>query len=74
MTRAAASTAIEIGEAIIPSEEQERLLRRIEDIRSMLRDCKSLDVVETLLLALADCEQRLAWVEGEAVTAQPAEP
>ena len=45
----------------------------MEDIRSMLRDSKSLDVIEMLLLALADCEQRLAWIDGEAaVTVQPA--
>jgi hypothetical protein len=31
----------------------------------MLRDAKSLDVIETLLLALADCEQRVAWIDGE---------
>jgi hypothetical protein len=44
----------------------------MDDIRSMLRDSKSLDVVEMLLQALADCEQRLAWAEGEtALTASP---
>lgn len=31
----------------------------------MLRDAKSLDVIETLLLTLADCEQRVAWIDGE---------
>jgi hypothetical protein len=37
----------------------------------MLRDARSLDVIETLLLALADYEQRLAWIDGEdVVTAQ----
>jgi hypothetical protein len=53
--------------------ERERLITRIEDIRSMLRDSHSLDVIETLLLALADCEQRVAWIDGEdAVTPEPA--
>ena len=38
----------------------------------MLRDAKSLDVIETLLLTLADCEQRVAWIDGEnAVTVEP---
>ena len=60
------------AEAIIDSE-RERLVGRMEDIRSMLRDSKSLDVIEMLLLALADCEQRLAWIDGEVpVTAEPA--
>lgn len=38
----------------------------------MLRDSKSLDMIETLLLALADCEQRLAWANSEDVTPDPA--
>jgi hypothetical protein len=60
------------AEAIITSE-KERLVARIDDIRSMLRDAKSLDVIEMLLLALADCEQRVAWIDGEdAVTVEPA--
>ena len=60
------------AEAIVTSE-RERLVRRIEDIRSMLRDAKSLDVIEMLLLTLADCEQRVAWIDGEdAVTPEPA--
>jgi hypothetical protein len=55
------------------STEKERLLLRIDDIRSMLRDAKSLDVIETLVLALADCEQRVAWIDGEhAITSDPA--
>ena len=45
--------------------EKERLLARIQDIRSMMRDAKSLDVIEMLVLALADCEQRVAWIDGE---------
>lgn len=48
----------------IPTE-QARLLGRMDVIRSMLRDANSLEVIETLLLVLADCEQRLSWVEGE---------
>jgi hypothetical protein len=56
----------------IPTDEQDRLVRRIEDIRSMLRDSESLDMIETLLLALADCEQRLAWANSEDVTPDPA--
>jgi hypothetical protein len=41
----------------------------------MLRDAKSLDVIETLVLALADCEQRVAWIDGEdAVTPEPTSP
>ena len=52
------------------SSEREKLVGRIEDIRSMLRDCNSLDVIETLVLALADCEQRVAWIDGE-VTPEP---
>ena len=60
------------AEAIITSE-KEQLVARIDDIRSMLRDAHSLDVIETLLLALADCEQRVAWIDGEdAVTPEPA--
>lgn len=54
--------------------ETERLLARMDDIRSMLRDSKSLDVVEMLLQALADCEQRLAWAEGESAVTEPASP
>jgi hypothetical protein len=47
----------------------------MDDVRSMVRDAKSLDVVETLLQVLADLEQRVAWVEGEdAVTPEPASP
>jgi DNA-binding winged helix-turn-helix (wHTH) protein len=53
--------------------ERERLVARIEDIRSMLRDANSLDVIETLVLALADLEQRVAWIDGE-VTPEPASP
>jgi hypothetical protein len=45
----------------------------MEDIRSMIRDANSLDVIETLLLALADCEQRVAWIDGE-ITPDPASP
>jgi hypothetical protein len=56
----------------ISSAEEARLLARMDYIRSMLRDATSLDVIETLLQALADLEQRLAWVEGEAVTSEPA--
>ena len=55
----------------IPTE-QARLLGRMDDIRSMLRDAKPLDVVETLRSMLADCEQRLIWVEGENLPAEPA--
>ena len=53
--------------------EKEKLLTRMEDIRSMIRDANSLDVIETLLLALADCEQRVAWIDGE-ITPDPASP
>jgi hypothetical protein len=60
------------AEAIITTE-RERLVTRIEDIRSMLRDSTSLDVIETLVLALADLEQRVAWIDGE-VTPEPASP
>ena len=61
------------AETIITSE-KERLLARMDDIRSMLRDSKSLDVIEMLLQALADCEQRLAWAEGETAVTDPASP
>ena len=60
------------AEGII-TKEKERLLARIADIRSMLRDTKSLDVIETLQLALADLEQRVAWIDGE-ITPEPATP
>jgi hypothetical protein len=43
----------------------------MEYVRSMLRDAKSLDVIETLLQVLADLEQRLAWVDTESVTSEP---
>ncbi|HUQ22415.1 MAG TPA: hypothetical protein VM049_05310 [Gaiellaceae bacterium] len=44
----------------------------MDEIRSMLRDTNSLDVIETLLQALADCEQRLRWVEGEeSISSEP---
>ena len=39
----------------------------------MLRDAKLLDVIETLLLTLADCEQRVAWIDGE-IKAEPVAP
>lgn len=53
------------------SAEEARLLGRMEYVRSMLRDAKSLDVIETLLQVLADLEQRLAWVDTESVTSEP---
>jgi hypothetical protein len=43
----------------------------------MLRDTTSLDVIETLVLALADLEQRVAWIDGEVtpeITPEPASP
>jgi hypothetical protein len=43
----------------------------------MIRDAKSLDVIETLEQALADCEQRVAWIDGEIrpeITPEPASP
>jgi len=46
----------------------------MDDIRSMLRDARSLDVIETLVLALADLEQRLKWVEGERANDDGAAP
>lgn len=52
-------------EATIPTEEQERLLRRMDEVRAVLRDSTSLDLIETLLEVLADCEQRLRLVEGD---------
>ena len=60
--------ASKITEAIIATEEHERLVRRMDDVRSMLRDSTSLDLVETLLQVLADLEQRMGWAEGEAAT------
>ena len=46
----------------------------MDDIRSMLRDARSLDVIETLVLALADLEQRPKWVEGERANDDGAAP
>jgi hypothetical protein len=48
------------------------VLRRIDEIRSTLRATNSLDVIEALLLALADCEQRLAELDGGPDGAAPA--
>ena len=58
-------------EANIPTE-RDRVLRRIDEIRSTLRATNSLDVIEALLQALADCEQRLAELDGRPDGATPA--
>jgi len=46
----------------------------MDEIRATLRGTKSLDVIEALLQALADCEQRLAELDGrpDGATAAPA--
>jgi hypothetical protein len=51
----------------VPQAERDRVIARIAELRSMLRFAHSNDLREALRLAIGDCEQRLAELEGQAV-------
>jgi hypothetical protein len=48
----------------MPRDERERVLLRIAELRSMLRQTTSADVRETLRQAIADCEAKLAELDA----------
>jgi hypothetical protein len=57
----------------MPRDERQRVLLRIAELRSMLRQTTSADVRETLRQAIADCETKLAELDaiGAAGSATP---
>ncbi len=56
----------------MPRAERDRVLARVAELRHLLQRTRSADVRETLLQALAECEERLAELDEQAAPAPPA--